>query len=189
MVVNIFGLRATDPAELSKVEDPLGPTRRFNHERPGWFQPGLLLIPLQLPPSPVLVFARRIEHALDVTVQCPHDTDARKHRWPTECRRMTKAIEASAACYDCNPILGGGDDVVTRSHENLRSTVRRTSRCKPGFGGYRCHHSIANAKATAVSLGRESLEHCWSRPLFCSRFWLRLFAIWNGRRTPIMPNL
>jgi hypothetical protein len=29
---------------------------------------------------------------------------------------MTKAIRASAACYDCNPILGGGDDAVTRSH-------------------------------------------------------------------------
>jgi hypothetical protein len=33
---------------------------------------------------------------------------------------MTKAIKTSAACYDCNPILAGGDDVVTRSHENLR---------------------------------------------------------------------
>ena len=37
------------------------------------------------------------------------------------------------ARYDCNPILGGGDDVVTRSHENLLSTVRGTSRCKARF--------------------------------------------------------
>ena len=29
------------------------------------------------------------------------------------------------------------DDVVTRSHENLRCTVCGTSRCKPGFGGHR----------------------------------------------------
>jgi len=50
-------------------------------------------------------------------------------------RRMTKAIKASAACYDCNRILRGGDDVVTRSHEDLRSTVRGTSRCKPRLRG------------------------------------------------------
>jgi len=62
---------------------------------------------------------------------CPH-SEGRNHR-----KRMTKAIKASAACYDCNPILAGGDDVVTRSHENLRCTVRGTSRCKPGFGGHR----------------------------------------------------
>jgi len=48
---------------------------------------------------------------------------------------MTKAIKASAACYDCNRILGGGDDVVTRSHEDLRSTVRGTSRCKRRLRG------------------------------------------------------
>ena len=35
--------------------------------------------------------------------------------------------------YDCNPILGGGDDAVTRSHENLLSAVRGTSRCKAGL--------------------------------------------------------
>ena len=44
---------------------------------------------------------------------------------------MTVELSQHAdARYDCNPILGGGDDVVTRSHENLLSTVRGTSRCK-----------------------------------------------------------
>src|SRR6266849_7157895 len=43
--------------------------------------------------------------------------------------------------------------------------------------------------AIAVSLGRESVEHCSSRFLFCSRFRSWLFAIWNGHRTPIRPNL
>jgi hypothetical protein len=61
----------------------------------------------------MLVLPRWIEHALNVTVELPQHADAR---------------------YDCNQILGGGDDVVTRSHENLLSTVRGTSRCKPGFG-------------------------------------------------------
>jgi hypothetical protein len=28
----------------------------------------------------MILFARRIEHAFDVTVQCPHDADARHHR-------------------------------------------------------------------------------------------------------------
>jgi hypothetical protein len=70
-----------------------------------------------------------------VTVECPHDANPRKHRRSADRRRMAKAIKASAACYDCNPILGGGDDVVTRSHEDLRSTVRGTSRCKPRLRG------------------------------------------------------
>src|SRR5258707_15760724 len=54
-------------------------------------------------------FARRVEHAFDVTIERSQHAEAR---------------------YDCNPILGGGDDVVTRSHETLLSTVRGTSRCK-----------------------------------------------------------
>src|SRR5712672_3478806 len=35
-------------------------------------------IPRQLAASPMLVFAQRVEHAFDMSVQCPHDTDARK---------------------------------------------------------------------------------------------------------------
>jgi hypothetical protein len=38
------------------------------------------LIPRQLPPSPMLVFPRWAEHAVDVAVQRPHDTDARERR-------------------------------------------------------------------------------------------------------------
>jgi len=46
------------------------------------------------------------------------------------------AAKASAACCDCNQILTGRNDVVTRSHENLRSTVRATSPgAKPASGG------------------------------------------------------
>ncbi|WP_154073359.1 hypothetical protein [Bradyrhizobium erythrophlei] len=37
---------------------------------------------------------------------------------------MTNAIKASAARYGCNPILAGRNQVVTRSHENLRITQR-----------------------------------------------------------------
>jgi hypothetical protein len=38
-------------------------------------------IPCQPLPSPMGVFPRRIEHALNVTVQRSHDTDPREHRW------------------------------------------------------------------------------------------------------------
>jgi hypothetical protein len=31
------------------------------------------------------IFARGIEHALDVTMERPHDPDPREHRWPAEC--------------------------------------------------------------------------------------------------------
>jgi hypothetical protein len=56
---------------------------------------GSAFVPLQLPPSPMLVFARWIEHARDVAVRCPRDANPRKHRRPAERRRMTKAIKAS----------------------------------------------------------------------------------------------
>jgi hypothetical protein len=36
-----------------------------------------LPIARQLPLSPMMLFSRRFEHALDVTVQRPHDADAR----------------------------------------------------------------------------------------------------------------
>jgi hypothetical protein len=38
---------------------------------------GSLLIPRQLPPSPVMILARWVEGPLDVAVQRPHDADAR----------------------------------------------------------------------------------------------------------------
>jgi hypothetical protein len=32
----------------------------------------------------MLVLPRRVERAFDMAVQRPHDTDARKHRWPSQ---------------------------------------------------------------------------------------------------------
>src|SRR5712675_1392678 len=54
--------------------------------------PGLLaglfvacsFVPLQLPFSPMRVFARRIKHPLDVSVQRSHHADARHHGGPVE---------------------------------------------------------------------------------------------------------
>jgi hypothetical protein len=40
----------------------------------------LLFVSLQLPLSPMMGFSRRVEHALDVTVQRLHDANLRKHR-------------------------------------------------------------------------------------------------------------
>jgi hypothetical protein len=42
-----------------------------------------LFVPLKLPLSPMMLFAGRFEHALDVPIQRLHDPDPRKHRWPT----------------------------------------------------------------------------------------------------------
>ena len=39
-----------------------------------------LLVPLELPFPPMCLFAVGIEDALDMTVQRPHDADARHHR-------------------------------------------------------------------------------------------------------------
>jgi hypothetical protein len=43
-----------------------------------------LSISRQLPLSPMGIFARRVKHALSVTVQRSHDTDAREQRWPVK---------------------------------------------------------------------------------------------------------
>src|SRR5258708_6356403 len=42
--------------------------------------PASSAIPRELAASPVLIFARGIEHPLDVAVQRPHDADASEHR-------------------------------------------------------------------------------------------------------------
>jgi hypothetical protein len=48
------------------------------------------------------VFARRVEHPLDVTVYRSHDADARKHRWPvmfsTGNNACIAACHSSASC-------------------------------------------------------------------------------------------
>ncbi|HWO29419.1 MAG TPA: hypothetical protein VNO32_11555 [Candidatus Acidoferrum sp.] len=41
-------------------------------------------VPLDLPFHPVLIFARSIEHTLNVSVQCPHEANARHHGGPVE---------------------------------------------------------------------------------------------------------
>src|SRR5258706_7500026 len=46
---------------------------------PGVMESDRLFVPLQFPLSPMRIFARRIEHPLDVPVQCPHNADARHH--------------------------------------------------------------------------------------------------------------
>jgi hypothetical protein len=50
------------------------PDRRIAVQQFDWFA---LPIARQLPLSPMMLFSRRFEHALDVTVQRPHDADAR----------------------------------------------------------------------------------------------------------------
>jgi hypothetical protein len=40
----------------------------------------------------MLVFPRRIEHAFDVAVQRPHDTDAGEHRWSVMLCNQQKSL-------------------------------------------------------------------------------------------------
>jgi len=42
--------------------------------------------------SPMSILARRIEHALDVTIQRPHDADACKHCWPVMFRNEQQRL-------------------------------------------------------------------------------------------------
>jgi hypothetical protein len=53
---------------------------------------GGLSAALQLPTTPMRVFARRIEHSLDIPVQRPHDADPRKHRRAAECHHQDQRL-------------------------------------------------------------------------------------------------
>jgi hypothetical protein len=50
------------------------------------------MVPLQLATPAMMLFARRFKHALDVTVQCFHDADPRKHRRPAFRRDQEKGL-------------------------------------------------------------------------------------------------
>jgi hypothetical protein len=44
----------------------------------------------------MLLFARRVEHAHDVTVYCPHHANPRQHRWPV---LFATCVSACIAAY------------------------------------------------------------------------------------------
>jgi hypothetical protein len=47
-------------------------------------------------------FAR--EHTLNVSVQCPHDPDAREHRWAAQFRDQDQGLDR---CLPCRMVLLG----------------------------------------------------------------------------------
>ena len=76
--MSLTTLVATDPGTLRIKATTKALLRRTSYS----FRIASLLssIPRQFPPTPMMVFAIGIEHALDVAVQRSHDADAREHR-------------------------------------------------------------------------------------------------------------
>jgi hypothetical protein len=56
------------------------------------------------------IFARRVEHAFDITVQCPHDTDARKHRRAAQLCDQDQAFD----CGFASGLKTGGQPTESR---------------------------------------------------------------------------
>jgi hypothetical protein len=52
-------------------------------------------VPFQFPLAPVSTLARGIKFLNVAAVQCPHDTDAREHRWPSQFRHQHQAFNRS----------------------------------------------------------------------------------------------
>src|ERR1700738_4365517 len=71
-------------------------------------------------------FSQRVSCAMGAAKQ----KDVRTLPARTVLRSCRSKARGDPACYDCKPILGGGDDAVTHTHETLLSTVRGPSRCK-----------------------------------------------------------
>jgi hypothetical protein len=57
-------------------------------------------IPCQLAPSPMMIFPVRVEHALDVTVQRPHDANPGEHHWPAKLHNQQQRF------HRCLPFFG-----------------------------------------------------------------------------------
>jgi hypothetical protein len=83
---NISPLNSSLP-RTTELESIAGRSDSFRPEQPKrnkpakhWGPTRASSIPRRLPPSPMMVFAVRIKHALNVAVQRSHDADAGKHR-------------------------------------------------------------------------------------------------------------
>ena len=74
-----------------------------------------LLIPRELSASPMLLFARWAEHALDVPIDRPHDADAREHRRAAERRHQDQSFHG---CLPFRSLVNGvrklGDVIAGR---------------------------------------------------------------------------
>jgi hypothetical protein len=51
----------------------------------------------------MMLLARRIKHPFDVPVQCPHDTDARKHRRAAVCCDQDKRFHRGLPLWPKKP--------------------------------------------------------------------------------------
>jgi hypothetical protein len=69
-------------------------------------------VSLELTASPMLVLPRRVEHALNVAIQCPHDTDAREHCRTAVRRDQDQGFHCSLPFRRCVIDLRKSRDVV-----------------------------------------------------------------------------
>jgi hypothetical protein len=76
----------------------------------------------QLAASPVMVFPIRIERALDVAIQCPHDADARGHRRPSQFGDRHQALNRGLPMTRCTMQReGSGFKLASSPYQKLRS--------------------------------------------------------------------
>jgi hypothetical protein len=71
------------------------------------------LLPLEFLPTPMRIFAVRIEHALNVTVQRPHDTNPRHHRRAAMLDHQHQRLNAGLAFREGRFPFRQAGDVVT----------------------------------------------------------------------------
>jgi hypothetical protein len=65
--------------------------------------------PSELSLAPVVILARRVEGANVAAVQCPHDADAREHRWAVQFDHQHKRLDRSLP-------FGQGDFLLQASY-------------------------------------------------------------------------
>ena len=61
----------------------------------------------------MLVFPRRVEHALDVAIQSPHYADAREQRWPVKFRDQQQRFHRGLPFVGIVFCLGQFSDVLS----------------------------------------------------------------------------
>jgi hypothetical protein len=97
------------------------------------------------------IFARRIEHPLDVAVQCTHDADPGEHRRAAECRDQDQGLHRGLPFRRSVLGLRKSRDVIAGifKRDELAATGKRYRIVKRAFPPSISSHAVARSSLSA----------------------------------------
>jgi hypothetical protein len=112
----------------------------------------ILAVARQLPLAPMRILAVGIEHALNVAVQCPHDTNPRKHRRTAVLDHQHQRLDRGLPFRGVVLRLGKPGDLMGRvAQRDERLPVRQRDRFRklalPTFARHQTLYACGSARA------------------------------------------